>query len=153
MKCPECGQEVVGTDKFCPNCGASLPREETIEPAADQELVADEIEGEPEAVGGELENLAEESEGALEEAEAAFEGAELPPLEEETPFIAAEPATPAGPPPVVKAKGKTNTGLIIGIVVLVLLLLCCCCAIGIIAANFDEITSTLETWIELTPMP
>ena len=53
----------------------------------------------------------------------------------------------------VKAKGKTNTGLIIGIVVLVLLLLCCCCAIGIIVANFEEISSWIETAIELTPMP
>jgi len=153
MKCPECGQEVVGSDKFCNNCGASLPSQETTEPAADQELVADEgdgalaaVGGELEAAEGELETLAEESEGALEEAE-------LPSPKEEIPFVAAEPATSEGPPPVVKAKGKANTGLIIGIVVLVLLLLCCCCAIGIIAANFEEISSTLETWIELTPMP
>jgi hypothetical protein len=160
MKCPECGQEIVGADKFCNNCGASLPNQESAAPPADPEPIADEDNGQLETAGDELESgagepedLAEEPEAVLDQAEAVLEGTELPPAESETPFAASETDTPPGPPPVVKAKGKTNTGLIIGIVVLVFLLLCCCCAIGLIVSNFEAISLWLETAIELTPMP
>ena len=173
MKCPECGQEAVGEDKFCNHCGATLPGQETAAPAADQDLIVDdaaaaiaddataiaddaaeELEIIPDDTVSELESLGEEPEAAFEEAIATLEETELLPSEDEAPLIDLEPFptraetlpdmdTPP-PPPVVKAKKKPNTGLIIAIVVLVLLLLCCCCAMGIIAANYEQIIEALE---------
>jgi len=166
MKCPECGQDVVGDDKFCNHCGATLPSQTAPVPEQDQDLaIADDAAAISDKAQEELETVAEEPEPAIGVAGAALEEIALLPSEDETPQIEtplvdsepltagaealprleAEPgAAPPPPPPVVKAKGKTNTGLIIAIVVLVILLLCCCCAIGIIAANYEQIITALE---------
>jgi len=171
MKCPECGQDVVGDDKFCNHCGATLPSQTAPVPEQDQDLaIADDAAAISDKAQEELETVAEEPEPAIGVAEAALEEITLLPSEEETPQVKepqietplvdseplaagaealprleAEPgAAPPPPPPVVKAKGKTNTVLIIAIVVLVILLLCCCCAIGIIAANYEQIITALE---------
>ena len=167
MKCPECGTELSGEDKFCSNCGASIstgdvvssddtaPSSETIPiedatpgdiaPIDDVEAAVSEL---PEPELPEPEPILDED-AQLEEFEplqpAQETVVESLPAEEPVPDL--EPVVPPPPPPpVVKAKSKSNTGLIIAIVVLVLLLLCCCCAIGIIVANFDQISSALEAY-------
>jgi hypothetical protein len=48
---------------------------------------------------------------------------------------------------VTKAKGKTNTGLIIGLVVLVVLLACCCCAIAGGIVFFDPLSDAINNVI------
>jgi hypothetical protein len=161
MKCPECGADLSGDDKFCNNCGAALPASSS---ASDPEPPAS-LPAEPAPVDDapdQAQELADhemfESTDLPGETEPALEEVEPMPSTPERvePFLAADPApgeelAPASAaPPVTKAKGKRNTGLIIAIVVLVILLLCCCCAIGVIAANFEEISLILEEMMEAT---
>ena len=143
MKCPECGADLTGADKFCSNCGAAVPSSDAVpsgtaspdETAASAPQTSESAQPEPKPL------LAGDAQ--LEESEPTSE----PLLQfEETPDFKTTAAAGAAPP-VVKATSKRNTGLIIAIVVLVILLLCCCCAVGVvIARNFDQIISTLEAY-------
>jgi hypothetical protein len=143
MKCPECGADLSNADKFCNNCGAAIPGGETAETTPE---ASEATQPAPDAIPGDDTQLEE-----IEPVEPVAEPDLEPPAPpEETPaasdFSDFGPgaAAPPPPPPVVKAKGKSNTGLIIAIVVLVILLLCCCCAIGVIVANFDQISTALQ---------
>jgi hypothetical protein len=149
MKCPECGADLSSADKFCNNCGAAAPGGDAVggsETAETTPGASEAAQPAPDAIPGDDTQLEE-----IEPVEpVAGPDLEPPAPPEEIPAASASSdfgpaaAAPPPPPPVVKAKGKSNTGLIIAIVVLVILLLCCCCAIGVIVANFDQISTALE---------
>jgi hypothetical protein len=143
MKCSECGADITGEEKFCSNCGAAVPNGG--EAAAPETPEAAQPDPEPILNDAPMEEIEAAEQDEEPDAEPLLVEAEAPAASLPQGF---EPAADA--PPVVKASGKRNTGLIIAIVVLVILLLCCCCAIGVIAANFEEISLILEEMLEAT---
>jgi hypothetical protein len=144
MKCSECGADLTGAEKFCSNCGAKVPGgeaalsdvavaapPETFEPAQSAPILEDDAQ--PEEIEPTAQDAEPDTESILpfEQAPADFEPA------------AAEPSSA---PPVVKATGNRNTGLVIAIAVLVALLLCCCCAIAFVVIRYGEqIIAALES--------
>jgi hypothetical protein len=141
MKCPECGSNTNDNDKFCNSCGAEIPAQESQDPTVDDNAAPAETEPVSEELQEPADHAVLESEQLLDETEPALEATETAPPD-------SEPDAP--PPPVTKVKGRTNTGLIIGLVVLVVLLACCCCAIvgGIVFFEplSDAINNASMSW-------
>ena len=143
MKCPECGAEAADDEKFCGNCGAPLDApafEEAQPPVEGETIMSDPLPNEEPFAPPPAE-------------EEAF--APPPPPAEEPAFGPPAEEVDYAPPPVTASeeKGKSKTGLIIGIVVAVVILLCCCCAVGIGIFLFSDAGQDLLYDLGLAMLP
>jgi hypothetical protein len=141
MKCPQCGETITGSDKFCGNCGAPVP--EAPEPVQDLVEEVEPMTEEPSEFPEPIELDTEDTSGGEAPADPFAP----------TDFGDAPDDVPPPPPPPTVEKKKPSTGLIIGIVVAVLLLCCCCAVIGVwvlgrsggpLSDLFDEIMYNLS---------
>jgi len=119
MKCPECGVQVSGDEKFCGNCGAPLKPDEPTPPEEQPEMPT----GDETVMSAPL-----PSPSPVEPVEPPRSLGHPPAPESSfTP-----PPPPPPPPPVARRKNNRKVWIIVAIVLAVLVI--CCCCIGVTVA-------------------